>query len=225
MDCKTGRMQVRPRTRPPARPPALGILVGGPVRRRRRWPWLLAALAVLAAAAAALAFAYFAWPRGTVGFTAGGLPQVHAPGFGADLERVSVRTAAGKGVAVRRGRQGVLRPVRPVVPGTRLVVEAVFRRPGWVGWVAGRTQTVRVVVTAPRARPVGRWLRVASGAPVRVRFDRPVRRVEVTGHGAPRVLHLRRPSRAVSLGRLGAAGTVGVSAVAEPWERLPPRRR
>ncbi len=106
-------------------PPGIATAGAGHSRRRPRcagagggpgcWPRLPCSRPRLAA----LAFAYFAWPRGAVGFTATGLPQVHAPRFGATLARVSVRTAAGAAVPVRRGRQGVLRPVRPVVPGTR----------------------------------------------------------------------------------------------------------
>src|SRR5439155_2678427 len=137
------------------------------------------------------------------------------------LVAVSVRDAAGALVPASLGRDGTLRPAQPVPPGTKLLVEAVFRRPGWVSWIAGRRKTVRLTLTAPIARLETRWLRVKRGAPLLVSFDRPVRKVEVTGLG-PRKLHsLRGPARIVRLGRLGDAGTIGVSAVAEAWERLP----
>jgi peptidoglycan hydrolase-like protein with peptidoglycan-binding domain len=113
-------------------------------------------------------------------------------------------------------------PLRQVAPGTRLLAEAVFRRPRWIGWLAGRTRTVRLELTAPVARPTERWLRIAAGAPVRVTFDRPVRLVHVTGVHPPRTLRLAHPTRSVVLGRLGNVGSVGVSAVFAAWER-PPR--
>src|SRR5438552_3637318 len=76
---------------------------------------------------------------------------------------------------------------------------------------------------APLSRSrLRRWLRVRAGTPVRVSFDRQVREVELTGVGAPRLRLLPRPMRAVVLGRLGEAGSVGVSAVTRTWEQLPP---
>ena len=117
---------------------------------------------------------------------------------------------------------GTIRPSRPVPAGTRLEAEAIFRRPGWVGWIAGRTQRTRLELTAPTARLASRWLRVERGAPVQVDFDRPVREVQVTGVRPRKTIHLTRPARSVALGRFGDAGSVGVSAVALDWERLPP---
>jgi L,D-transpeptidase catalytic domain len=209
-------MQVKTPVRPVLEPSRLGR----PVRRRRRWPWVLGALA--AAAAGVLAAGYFAWPNGSIGLGPTGLPQVHRPSFGATLTHVSVRDARNLAVPVVVSSDGTIRPRKRITAGTRLFVEAVFRRPGWAGWLAGRTETLHVKLTAPSASIQGRWLRVKPGAPVQVRFDRRVREVRVTGRGAPRVHRLARPARVVSLGKLGGAGTVGVSAVAETWELLPP---
>jgi hypothetical protein len=170
---------------------------------------------------AALAFAFFAWPSAAIVVSDTGLPEVRSPSFGGRLERVSVRDGSGTAIPVRVQTNGILWPTHAVVPGTRLFVEAVFRRPSWVGWIAGRTETVRLELTAPRVRLERRWLRVRRGAAVRVSFDRPVRVVEVTGVGAPRLHRLRHPARTVVLGRLGVAGSVGVSAVRQRWEALP----
>ncbi|HZQ64685.1 MAG TPA: L,D-transpeptidase [Gaiellaceae bacterium] len=190
------------------------------LRRPRRWPWVLGALVV--AAAGALAAAYVAWPSGHIEMGAAGLPEVHGPGFGGTVVAVSVRDAKGRMVPVAARPDGTLWPREPVVAGTRLSVDVTVRRPGWVGWLVGRTETLHAEVTAPRASLERRWLRVKPGASLRVRFDRPVREVRVTGAGRPRVQRLPKPARVVTLGALGRAGTVGVSAVAQPWERLPP---
>ncbi|HWQ00839.1 MAG TPA: L,D-transpeptidase family protein, partial [Gaiellaceae bacterium] len=113
-------------------------------------------------------------------------------------------------------------PTRPVVAGTALVAEAVVRRPAWIGWLAGHTETARLIVTAPTVHLSTRWLRVKPGTPVRVTFDRPVRAVRVTSAGRPRTVQPAQPTRTVTLGKLGTAGSVGISAVALGWERLPP---
>jgi hypothetical protein len=195
------------------------LLATKAVPRRRVWPWALAAVGVLCLGA--LAFAFFAWPSGGLGVDADGLPQIQQPRFSGDLVRLSLHDAAGKAIPVDLRPDGTLRPTRPVPAGTRLVAEATFRRPAWVGWIAGRTQTARVELAAPTARLASRWLRVERGAPVRVSFDRPVREVQVTGVHPRRTIHLARPARSVALGRFGDAGTVGVRAVALDWELLP----
>ena len=199
------------------------MLVAPPsaTHRRRRWPWALLAVGVVVGAA--FGFASFAWPDGALRIGSAGLPEVDLPpGLAGSLERATLRTADGTPIPVRILNDGTLRPARSITPGTRLVAEAEFHRPGWIGWLAGHTQVARIQLTAPRAQLETRWLRVAGGAPVRVRFDRPVSEVVVTAAGRARTIRLPSPRRAVVLGRLGSAGSVGVSAVASAWERLPP---
>ena len=163
-----------------------------------------------------------ALPQGSLRIDAAGLPQVHAPRFSGRLVSVSVRTADGAPVPVEVGTDGTLRPTSRVVPGTRLVAEAVFRRSALVGWLVGHTKSVSLSVTAPSAAIEEQWLRVKPGAPVRVSFDRPVLEVTVTQDGRSKALRLARATRTVSIGRYGEAGSVGVSAVPLDWERLPP---
>ncbi len=153
---------------------------------------------------------------------ADGLPQVRSSRLAGSVVRVTVRTRDGRAVAVVGRLDGTVAPADPVPAGTRFLVEVVFRRPGWIGWIAGDTQTKRVEIVAPAARLEATFLRVARGAPVKVRFDRPVREVRVTGVRSARTIRPARPTRTVALGRLGTAGSVGVSAVALGWERLPP---
>jgi hypothetical protein len=171
---------------------------------------------------AALAYVLLAWPRGTLRVDEVGLPQAQLPRLAGSLARVSLRSADGVPIPVALRPDGTLWPTRRVSPGTRLFAEAVFRRPGSISWITGRTQTARLEVVAPGARLSTRWPRVAVGAPLRVSFDRPVREVELTGVRPARTLRLPRPARTVVLGRLGDAGSVGVRAVAQAWERLPP---
>jgi hypothetical protein len=196
------------------------LVVSRTTPRRRRWPWLLGGAALAVAVAAGLVI--LAWPNGSLSLGTTSLPQVHEPGLAGDLERVSLRDQHGQAIPFTLHRDGTVWPTRAVAPGTRLVAEAVFRRPTWIGWLAGRSQTVRLELTAPVARLEDRWLRVVPGAPVRVRFDRPVQLVHVTGGRPRRTIHLPSPSRIVVLGRLGRAGTVGVAAVPWSWEQ-PPR--
>jgi L,D-transpeptidase-like protein/putative peptidoglycan binding protein len=181
---------------------------------------VLAGVAVVIGAAAAAVV--FAWPKNTLAVGNASLPQVHLKRLGGSLVGVTLRSASGGAIPASLHSDGTLWPLHPVTPGTHLVAEAVFRRPRWIGWLAGRRRTVRLELTAPTTRPAARWLRVRPGAHVRIRFDGPVRVVRVTGVRPQRTLRLPRGSRTVDLGNLGKAGSVGIGAVALSWERLPP---
>src|SRR5581483_8726665 len=93
-------------------------------RRRRRWPWVLGSVAAMIVAA--LAYARLAWPDGTLRVDRAGLPQVQLPRFAGSLLRVSLQSADGRPIPVVARPDGTLWPTRRVVPGTRLLAEAVF---------------------------------------------------------------------------------------------------
>src|SRR3954451_20090967 len=110
--------------------------------------WGLAALAV--AAVAAIAVAYFTWPTASISAEPDGLPTVNVPSLAGKVVRVSLHDAKGREIPVAL-RDDVFRPAAKIPAGARLPAEAVIRRPGYVGWLRGKTQTVRVELTAPTA--------------------------------------------------------------------------
>ena len=124
-----------------------------------RWLVVLGVAAVVVVAA--LAAARFAWPSATISAEGDGLPTVHVPALAGKVVRVSLHDAQGKEIPVEL-RDDVFRPAVPVVAGSRLHAEAVVRRPGYIGWLRGRTQTVRVELTAPTAHLRERYLRTRS---------------------------------------------------------------
>src|SRR5437588_4119854 len=210
-------VQVKPRGRSVYQISAVGPYAGGSsrMRRRRRWPW--AAGLVLALVLAALAFAYFAWPKGGLVADPAALARVTAPSLGGST-KVSAHAADGTAIPVTVRSDGTVWPASRVAPGAHVEVEATFRRPAWAGWIAGRTQRLKLEGVAPVAGLKASWLRVKPGAPVAVSFNRPVREVELQG-AKPSTIKLSRPSRTVVLGRLDEAGSIGVSAIVQSWER------
>jgi hypothetical protein len=154
-----GAVDSRPRGLAPAFGGQLEIAARG---RRRRWPWLVVALLIVSVGAA-FAFAVFAWPRGQVMLDPAALAKVEQPTFGGHLLMVEAVRAGGGRVPLTVRNDGRLWPLTRLQPGAVVSVEAVFRRPGWIGWLAGDTQRVRLTVTAPQAHPLRHWLRVAPG--------------------------------------------------------------
>ena len=198
---------------------SVGPFAGGRqrVRRRRRWPWAVGL--VLVGVLTALALGRFAWPSGAVDADSAALARVSRPGLGGAL-KVSVHTAEGTTVPAIVRADGTVWPTGLVAPGTPLVVEADFKRPGWIGWLAGSVQHVTFRMVTPSAKVKETWLRIKPGGSLAVRFTGPVREV-VVGGSKPRHLRLRRLQRTVWLGHLGDAGSIPVSGAARIWEEQP----
>ena len=134
-----------------------------------------------------------------------------ARAFGPDGRRIPL--------VVRGGR---LTPQERLLPGERVTVEVVVRRPGWLGWALGKEHRERLTVPTPVAAVSQRWLTVASGAALHVRFDQPVSSV---AYGPPGRLTREVPAGSritvtLRVPQRPAAGSVEVAASARPWERL-----
>jgi hypothetical protein len=188
-------------------------------RSRRRWPWAVGL--VLLVVLGVLAFGFFAWPQGAIAADSLGLAKLSKPSFGSSNVQVTAATSANTPIQVSVRPDGVIWPAKPIPPGTLMHVDVTIKRPGWVSWLTGGTEHLRLWVRAPKTDLQQDWLLVKPGSPVKVAFGRPVTAVQLTGAGKPSVRLLPRPSKVVSLGNLGVAGAIGVSAVGRRWERFP----
>jgi hypothetical protein len=199
-----------------------------PVTRRRRRSAGRTALSlvgvVLVAGAVAAGSALLWWPQPGVVPDPAALARVVQPGYAGSVSRVVVRRADGSAVPVVL-RHGRLWPEKQVAAGERLTVELTARRPGWAGWLVGRTATATLAVRTPSARLRGRWLEVRTGGPVVARFDTPVQAVELRVNGQARTLRFARARAAVDVGVIAAGarrlGSLSVAAVPRAWERMP----
>jgi hypothetical protein len=137
------------------------------------------------------------------------LARVELQPFAGSLVSVHARGAGGRPVPVVVSH-GRLTPRGQVAAGERISLSVVVRRPGWEGWALGATRHQTLTVRSPVATISNRWLTVARGAPVRVRFDTPVDRVSVAGAVAT--------GRTVTLRTKTAGGSVAIAAAVRPWE-------
>ena len=193
-----------------------------PRRRRRSGLWLavLVAVVVLVLAGAVIGAALLAWPTPTLGASDSSLAGVELPGFAGSVVAVDVRSPDGRGVPVRLHDGGIW-PRHDLAGAERLTVVLTVRRPAWAAWLVGRTERRTLMIETPEAHPLGRWLQVKAGRPVRIGFDAPVSRVRL---GHERVRRLARASAVVPVGVVAigshSAGTVEVEAAARSWEKL-----
>ena len=182
--------------------------------------WVVAAVLLLACAGLAAA-ALIAWPQARLVGTDDALARVELPAFAGHVTSVAVHSSDGAAVPVRLRGANVW-PRHTVGSGVRLTVAVTVTRPGWASWLVGKTERRSFTIVTPRARLLGRWLQVKSGAPVTISFDAPVGVVALGGASARRLV---RPRAAVPVGVVargsGSAGTIEVAAAARSWEQLP----
>jgi len=186
-------------------------------RRRRRAPWIV--LVVVAVALVALVAAVVVWSDVSLTGDPTGLAKVEVQPFGGTLEQVRAFGPDGRRIPLGV-RHGSLTPRTFLSPGERVSVDAVVRRPGWVGWALGKERHERWTVEAPVAAVDERWLTVRPGSKVRVSFDQPVSAAAYGTPGHLRSVSLDGAQSSVALPRRSATGRVVVAAAARPWERL-----
>ena len=190
-------------------------------RRRRRWLW--APVAFLAIAALGLAAGVVWWSGATLRLDAVALARVELQPLAGSLVSATASGPDGAKIplVVDGGR---LTPRALVAPGERVTVVVRVSRPHWLRWALGSSRIERLRVRAPLPALPDRWLSVASGAPLELRFAEPVDRVSYrTAHGRKTV-----PvggKRVVSLGVQEPSGTTEVASAVRPWERLGGRVR
>ena len=182
--------------------------------------WVVTVALVAVVSCGLIVAAFVAWPSARLGAGDGALARVVLPGFAGRVAGVDVRSADGASVPMRLS-DGKLWPLRKLGAGEGLTVELTVRRPGWAGWLVGRTERRTFTVATPTVHLLGRWLQVRAGEPVTVAFDTPVSIIALGGAAARRLV---RPSAVVSVGLVArgshSAGAVEVAAAARSWERL-----
>jgi hypothetical protein len=165
------------------------------------------------------AAAVWAWSGARLAADASALARVELQPLGGTLVRARAFGDDGRTIPLLVGG-GRLTPRVQLMPGERVLVEVVIRRPGWLGWALGSKHLERLTLRAPVAHVSERWLTVRVGSPVRVRFDRSVSAVAAGVGGDLAFRRLDSSRRSFALSRRDAAGSVEVAAASRSWERL-----
>jgi hypothetical protein len=166
-----------------------------------------------------------AWPQARIVAGGNGLAGVSVAGFGEHVESVQALGPSGRRVPVVF-QAGAIVPEAKLRGAAQLRVQATVRRSKWLGWLLGRTETLEATVRTPKAELVETMVYPTSGAPVTVRFSRPVKVVAVQMLDGRRTrVTLPTARRVVPIGPTAdaahSAGTALVAGVPRSWERLP----
>ena len=151
------------------------------------------------------------------------LARIQMPMGGGTIQSVTVVTGPHSRRVPVVVRDNVVYPQKKIWAGRNFTVDVVIKRPSWISWLTGKTQHLELTVTTPVASLSHDYITVASHAPLRVAFDRPVSAVSY----GPNRTHLRThrlsaPSSVVTIERSGVAGSVWISGIAHNWESTKP---
>jgi hypothetical protein len=213
---------LKPATSPERQPPAAGgqLLTA---REGRRWGrFVVGAVLILVLAAVVTAAVIFVSAKASLAPDANALARVGMPMGGGTISSVSVVTGPhSRPVPVElRGNQ--IWP-RQLVPAHELLqIDVVIKRPGWIAWLAGKTQRLHLSVMTPSANLRQHYITLRPGQPLVLRFKQPIRAIAVGSgaHAARRVLDA--PLSEIRLRRTAAAGTVTIAAQMRTWESSRP---
>jgi peptidoglycan hydrolase-like protein with peptidoglycan-binding domain len=212
--------------RPPATPERAALRehrrLTATQRSRRPGRWLAGGVLLLVIAGAATAALLFVSAKASLTEDANALARVGMPLGGGKIESVSVVTGPhARPVPVYlKGDQ--IWPKRLIGAHKLLQIEVVIKRPGWISWLAGKTQHLKLTVMTPSASLKEHYLTLKKGAPIVLSFKQPIRTFSYgeAGHMVRRVL--AKPLTQIKLRRTAEAGTVMIAAAPRSWEKSKP---
>jgi hypothetical protein len=157
--------------------------------------------------------------KGSLSSDRSALAQINLPMGGASVVRVNVfRARDQKPVPAKLVGDPVVMPRHSLPAGHKFQVQVIIKRPGWISWLTGKTETLTRTVTTPDTTLRSHYVTVGKGAGLRVHFQTAVRAISygTKGHLTRHVLH--RAQRTVTVPHSGIAGTTYVSGQVQKWE-------
>ena len=184
----------------------------------RRFVAFTAVLLPLAAIIAAAVLLTTSKPSLALSPTA--LAQINLPLGGGTVRRVEAVLGSQEQALPVRVRGHEIWPAEQVGVGRKVTVIATIERPGWISWLAGKTEQVRLTLTTPTANLKSDFLTRRGQRPLMLRFSAPVRAIAYGSPGSRQVHHdLAFPSASVAVAESASAGTIMVAGAARTWER------
>lgn len=190
------------------------------VKDRRPFRRLFAITALLLPIAAIVAAGVLlTTSKAAVDPSATALAQIKLPLGGGTIQHIEADVGPHAQTLPVRMRGDEVWPAAKVAPGTRVTVIATVRRPGWISWLAGKTEQVRITETAPAAKLKSDFLTRHGRQPLVLHFTQPVRTVSYGPLGSrPAVHRLTAPATSITIPESAMAGTIAVAGAVRTWE-------
>jgi hypothetical protein len=146
------------------------------------------------------------------------IAKVGLPLGGGSIQSVSVVTGPHSQPVAVTVRDDKIYPTKLVAANQTISIQVVVKRPGWIAWLAGKTQRLSLTLTTPVASLRSHYLTVAHGGALRLRFKQPVEVFAMGPAGHLRRRVLDSPRSVITLPHTSEAGTIFVSAAPRSWE-------
>ena len=147
------------------------------------------------------------------------LARVVMPAGGGTIERASAVTGPTSRDVPVRVRGDTIWPTELVPAGAQLTVDVTVKRPGWISWLSGSTETMHLHLTAPVASLRTHFLTVhGASSPLALHFRAPVSVLITDSNGRPVRRILGTPADVVDVPRSGPAGSISIGAAPRTWE-------
>ena len=146
------------------------------------------------------------------------IAKVGMPLGGGKIESVTVVTGRSNQPVPVRVDGDKIYAQKLVAAGQPLTVNVVIKRPGWIAWLAGKTQTLTLHLTTPTASLRSHFITVSAHSPLRLHFKAPISAYSYGLQGHLKRHVLAAPSAVITLPRTATAGSMFVSAQPLAWE-------
>ncbi len=146
------------------------------------------------------------------------IAKVGMPLGGGKIESVTVIGGREQPVVPVKVRGDRIWPLKPLAANEKLEINVVVKRPGWIAWLAGNTETLHLTMMTPVASLRSHYLTVRPHEQLMLHFKPPI---QAYSYGRPGHLQRHRlatPQATVPLPRSAAAGSIFVSAQPRRWE-------
>ena len=100
------------------------------------------------------------------------LAKVGMPLGGGKISSVFAVTGNRRIAVVVRGNR--IWPKGTIHAGDRVTIDVVVKRPGWISWLTGSKERLRLTYATPTASVKQTYVTLKSGAPLRLHFTKPV---------------------------------------------------
>ncbi len=151
------------------------------------------------------------------------LARIGLPLGGGNVQSVIALTGPQSRRVAVEVRDNRIWPAGRIPAGERIAIDVVVKRPGWISWLAGKTERLHLVLVTPTSHPTQDYVTLRSGESLTVHFNRPVISVAYGPEIGQLTRHtLAAPSTALTLTPSAAAGSVWVVGLARRWEIAAP---